>query len=45
MTRVLIFKTFIDEAGKRQPKPTQQGTKSRWLTSGQPVQDATQEGK
>jgi hypothetical protein len=43
--RVWICKPLTAEAGKRQPQPTQQGTKSRWSPSGQPVQAATQEGK
>jgi hypothetical protein len=43
--RVWIFKHLTAEAGQRKPQTTQQGTKSRWLPSGQSIQDATQEGK
>jgi hypothetical protein len=45
MVRVWICKPLTAEAGKRKPQPKQQGTKSRWLPSGQSVQVAAQEGQ
>jgi hypothetical protein len=45
MVRVWICKPLTTEAGKRQPQPIHQGTKSIWSPSGKSIQAATQEGK